>query len=188
MSPCIEVAAIRSSLPEIEWISDVATQEVVVRIFQRALEQSNWECLDDVPKSPELPRARSLMTHTRSVTRIARSVADTIEDLHDLPVDRNLLYAACLLHDVSKLLEFVELHGTVKKGKVGTLYQHGFLGAHWLEEEGASVELVHAVLVHTPVSNVVPSTTEALIVHYADFVDSDVQLLDAGQQLFCKRK
>lgn len=62
--------------------------------------------------------------------------------------------------------------------KLEKKYQHGFLAAFWMEQAGLSKDLVHSVIAHTPLSAVVPQTQEAVIVHYADFADSDSLLLD----------
>lgn len=177
------------ALPEIEDLSDAPLRASVTRIWSRAWTSSAWHALDQVPKSPELPARRTLVTHTRAVTRIAARITEVVTELHGVTVDRDAALAIALLHDVSKLHEFErDPAGGARFSPTGRLYQHGFLGAHWMAEEGLPTELVHGVLAHTPLSTTVPQTQEAVIVHYADFVDSDVQLLDAGRTLFCKRR
>jgi putative nucleotidyltransferase with HDIG domain len=181
--------AVLSALPEIGDISDGSLRDAVTRVWSRAWRSSGWQRLDEVPKSPDLPARRTLVTHTRAVTRIAAGITDVVTGLHGVTVDRDATLAIALLHDVSKLHEFErDAAGGARFSPTGRLYQHGFLGAHWMAEEGLPTELVHGVIAHTPLSAVVPQTQEAVIVHYADFADSDVQLLDAGRRLFCKRR
>jgi hypothetical protein len=42
---------------------------------------------------------------------------------------------------------------------------------------------VHAIVSHTRRSGVAPRTLEAVILHYVDYLDTDVLLLDCGQEL-----
>lgn len=182
--------AVLKLLPEIADITDRALREAVTRIWAAAWTSSTWQALDEVPKSPELPARRTLVTHTRAVTRLTGHMADVESELHGVAVDKDAALAIALLHDVSKLHEFEQSEDGpgARYSRTGEIYQHGFLGAHWMVQEGLSQELVHGVIAHTPNSAVVPKTPEAVIVHYADFADSDVQLLDAGLTLFCKRR
>lgn len=175
-------------LPEIEQIDDGALRGAVTSIWVRAWESSAWDALTDVPKSPELPEKRTLVTHTRAVTQIAARIAEVERTAHDIAIDADAVLAIALLHDVSKVHEFEKATDGARPSRTGRLYQHGFLGAQWMAEVGLGEDLIHGVIAHTPLSAVVPQTQEAVIVHYADFVDSDVQLLDAGRTLFCKRR
>jgi putative nucleotidyltransferase with HDIG domain len=189
VTPDDAATTVEKVLPEIGDIADDSLRGTVIRIWARAWASSAWQALEEVPKSPELPARRTLITHTRAVTRIAAHIADVATDLHGVAVDRDATLAIALLHDVSKLHEFErDESGGARFSHTGRLYQHGFLGAHWMAEEGLPAALVHGVLAHTPLSTTVPQTQEAVIVHYADFADSDVQLLDAGRTLFCKRR
>jgi putative nucleotidyltransferase with HDIG domain len=175
-------------LPVIEQIEDLALRAAVTRIWANAWKSSVWADLARVPKSLDLPTKRTLVTHTDAVTKIAGQMVDVLSSAHDLDISRDKTLAIALLHDVSKLHEFEDGDTGPRLSRTGRMYQHAYLGAHWMEEEGLNDDLVHAVLAHTPQSAVVPQTHEAVIVHYADFADSDVQLLDAGRRLFCKRR
>ena len=188
VSPNVEGGGVADLLPEIGQIEDARLREAVFGIWERGWASSAWSDLETVPKSLELPTRRTLVTHTRAVTQIAGHMVDVLSAAHGLEINRDRTLAIALLHDVSKLVEFEEGPEGPRTSRTGRLYQHGFLGAHWMEEAGLDEELVHGVIAHTPLSAVVPQTHEAVIVHYADFVDSDVQLLDAGQRLFCKRR
>ncbi|MET7641272.1 HD domain-containing protein [Streptomyces sp. NPDC005438] len=193
VTPAEADARVREHLPEIQWIKDRELAEAVLRIWSRAWRTSVWADLRTVPKSPDLPERRTLITHTRAVTQIAERMVDVETALHGVSIDLDRTLAIALLHDVCKLHEFApDPSGDSPSGarfsRTGRLYQHGYLGAQWMAEEGLDEELIHGVLAHTPLSSVVPQTQEAVVVHYADFVDSDVQLLDAGLRLFCKRR
>lgn len=179
---------LREELPELDLIGDAGLRDKVAEVWLEAWARSEWRHLRDVPKSPSLPRSRTLVRHTSGVARIAAHVADVVTDTHGLPANRDRAVAIALLHDVSKLNEFtLDTDGAPAKSRLGRRYQHGVFGAFLMWQAGLDEDLVHAVVCHTPESATVPQTLEAVIVHYADFVDTDVQLLDAGRELFCKR-
>ncbi|MGA8115336.1 MAG: HD domain-containing protein [Actinocatenispora sp.] len=184
------VDEVRRLLPEIDQIGRPQLRRAVAEVWATAWRSSGWRELGEVPKSPELPTRRTLVTHTRAVTRIAAAIVDVESATHEVAIDKDSTLAIALLHDVSKLHEFDSgsAEATVGYSRPGRLYQHGFLGAHWALEAGLDEGIVHGIIAHTPLSATVPQTQEAVIVHYADFVDSDVQLLDAGRTLFCKRR
>jgi putative nucleotidyltransferase with HDIG domain len=179
---------VRRLLPEVEDIRDQKLGDAVVEIWAKAWETSEWANLEQCPKSPELPHTRTLITHSRTVAQLSRAMCDSLASQNGLDISRDDVIAIALLHDVSKLHEFARTADGSEKSEIGRKYQHGFLAAHWMEQMGLSRDLVHAVIAHTPLSGVIPQTQEALIVHYADFADTDSLLLDAGQTLFCKRK
>lgn len=181
---------VRRLLPEIDRIDRPELRAAVAGIWAKAWCSSVWRELTDVPKSPELPAKRTLVTHTRAVTQIAASIVDVESAAHGMAIDKDTTLAIALLHDVCKLHEFEPAAGdsSGQHSRTGKLYQHGFLGGHWALEAGLDEAVVHGVIAHTPQSATVPQTQEAVIVHYADFVDSDVLLLDAGRTLFCKRR
>jgi HD superfamily phosphohydrolase YqeK len=160
----------------------------VLDIWTRAWSQSDWAKLEDCPKALELPPARTLVTHSRAVALMSVAMAEIISAHHALDISRDDVIAIALLHDVCKLLEMEPTPTGSEKSELGRKFQHGYLSAFWMQEAGLPVDLVHAVIAHTPLSGVIPQTQEALIVHYADFADSDALLLDAGLPLFCKRK
>jgi putative nucleotidyltransferase with HDIG domain len=179
---------VRQLLPEVERIGDQKLADAVVEIWAKAWETSEWADLEDCPKAPELPHTRTLITHSRTVAQLSMAMCDTLASQNGLVISTDDVIAIALLHDVSKLHEFARTADGSEKSEIGRKYQHAFLAAHWMEQLGLSTDLVHAVIAHTPLSGVIPQTQEALIVHYADFADSDSLLLDAGQPLFCKRK
>ncbi|WP_433509325.1 HD domain-containing protein [Nonomuraea sp. CA-143628] len=172
-------------LPEAAWIRDDTLRSTVLRIWEQAWRTSGWDTVTACPKGPDLP-GHSLVEHSRSVARLAHSMAEILAQRDTVVVDSDAVLTIALLHDVSKLHEFQPIPGGAARSVVGHRYQHGFLAAFWMHEAGLPIDLVHAVIAHTDLSTVLPQTQEALIVHYADFADSDSVLLHEGQPLFCK--
>jgi len=122
-----------------------------------------------------------LMEHTLSVTRICMFLHS-----HYPAIDRDVLLAGALLHDIGKIEEF-SLNGFIDYSTRGRLIGHIGMSARLVSEKIACIEdfpedtrdsLIHCILSHHGSrdrgSPVVPATLEALIVHYADEVDSRV--------------
>jgi putative nucleotidyltransferase with HDIG domain len=172
-------------LPELELISDAEIAASVVSIWAEVWSESGWAALEDAPKNPYTVNARhSTVTHTRSVTRQALAIAAIIEEHHGLTCDRDIILASCLLHDVSKLLEFEPAREAAgQNSRFGDLIQHGVYGMHKAFEHRLPVEVAHIIGSHTTQSRLPPKTLEAIIVHYADFVDTDALVWEAGGKL-----
>lgn len=179
---------IRRLLPELGAIGDPSLADAVVEIWAEVWRTSQWEQLSDVPKNPKRLDRRPLIPHVRSVTQMAIAAGRIIQEQHGIAVDMDLLIAGALLHDVSKLAEYEpHMESAGRSSKTGELIQHGVLAASQILQRGLPLELTHLVLSHTDASKVLPKTIEAVILHYVDYADSDVLLLDAGQPLLARR-
>ena len=131
-----------------------------------------------------------LLEHVWSVTRIAGFLADHYAVYYDRlnpPLNKGVIVAAAILHDIGKLRELdydpVEAKYTIQ----GSLVGHVLLGRDLVRESARKIGdfseetlllLEHAILAHhgkeafgAPKA---PQTLEALIVHYADDIDSKV--------------
>jgi putative nucleotidyltransferase with HDIG domain len=173
-------AYVRHLFPELAEISDAALADTVVEIWAETWKESRWERIEDAPKNPETVNARhKLVPHTRAVTVQGIAMARAIREFHDLPVNLDYVIAGCNLHDVSKLLEYTG----AAKSEFGQMVQHGVYGVHKALAHGLPLELVHIIGSHTTQSRLPPRTTEAIIVYYADYADSDALMLEAGQRL-----
>lgn len=184
-------ARVEELFPELASISDEHLRDVVTLIWLEFWAAGPWDDLAEIPKNESAPRAPSrvpgawtLVTHSRAVAVMAVQTAESMRELHGLPYDRDALLALALLHDVSKVVEYEGTASETVKSRTGQLIQHGVLGAARMLAHGLPVELVHAVVAHTPTSNTFPKTHEALILRYIDFLDTDAMLLDAGEKLY----
>jgi 3'-5' exoribonuclease len=131
-----------------------------------------------------------LIEHIWSMTRIAVFLAEHYEKYYsslDPPLNRSVVVAATVLHDIGKLRELaygpVEARYTVP----GRLIGHILLGRDMVREAAARIEgfppetlllLEHAIVAHHGRqefgSPVVPQTIEALIVAFVDDLDAKV--------------
>jgi 3'-5' exoribonuclease len=134
-----------------------------------------------------------LLEHVWSMTRIAGFLADHYAryyDKLDPPLDRGLVVAAVVLHDIGKLRE-LEYHPVeAKYTKEGHLIGHVLLGRDMVREAAKRIEgfpdelllnLEHAILAHHGKREfgapVLPQTIEALLVSYIDDLDSKMNVM-----------
>ncbi|WP_248930758.1 HD domain-containing protein [Paenibacillus hamazuiensis] len=172
------------ALPELQLIGNEDYKQAVVDIWEEAYRESGWEHIEDVPKN-DIVTAFSNLQHTRSVTLQAIACADIIEKIHRISVNRDDLITASLLHDISKCFEYA------REGKHKTRYaklmQHGVYTVHKAIEHRLPLEIQHMIVTHTVASKILPQTVEALILHYVDYLDSDILLHAINKPIFLKK-
>jgi putative nucleotidyltransferase with HDIG domain len=177
-------AYVRDLFPELAQVADPELANKAVEIWAETWKESPWKRIEDAPKNPETVAPRhKLVPHTRAVTVQGIAMAKATQEFHDLPVNLDLVIAGCNLHDVSKLMEYEPGGDGSGKSRFGGMIQHAAYGVHKALAHGLPLELVHIVGSHTTQSRLAPKTTEAIIVYYADYADSDALMLEAGQRL-----
>ncbi len=115
----------------------------------------------------------TFMDHKRSVVHIARDAGNTINAMYhgELPVNMDVLISGAILADVAKLLEYVlDENGNAIQGTYGKYLRHPFSGVSLAEECGVPPEVCHIIATHAGEGNMVKRTTEAYVVHHADFM------------------
>jgi 7,8-dihydroneopterin 2',3'-cyclic phosphate phosphodiesterase len=129
-----------------------------------------------------------LVEHMVSTTSIALALCDTAEIVYNAKVDRDLIVAGALVHDIFKSLTYTERqNGTYASAPLAERLDHLTLGVAELIRRGFPLSIVHIVdshmgWQHGPIG---PRTIEALIVHLADMADSRLngETLRAAQYL-----
>ncbi|NSW95353.1 MAG: HDIG domain-containing protein [Bacteroidales bacterium] len=168
---------IRKLWPELEWIKDESLREKTARTWEVALERSvlKPEDLERIPFTllcgPDLKV--SFMDHKRCVVHIAKESGEKINSFfgEDLPVDMDVLISGAILADVGKLLEYeLDEKGNAIQGTYGQYLRHPFSGVSLAEECGVPPEVCHIIAAHAHEGDLVKRTTEAYIVHHADFM------------------
>lgn len=189
---------IRKIFSEVDQIEDAKLREGVIEIWLELAAETAWERFEDIPKNLDLEKHETLVGHIQGVTRMALALADIAKDIHGLPVDRDLLIAACLLHDISKPMESEPNPGgpptggstpPAKKTEFGAKIQHGVYGAHkiWQKNLPKTMDLAHLVITHTRASNTRAVSYEASLLFYADWADSDAGIITGGGKPFAPR-
>jgi 3'-5' exoribonuclease len=131
--------------------------------------------------------AGGLLEHTVWVARQADAVAGS-----NARLDRDLLVAGALLHDIGKMEELSGEAG-FEKTDAGNLVGHVVLGALMFDERARGIEdlpedtrlaFLHMLLSHHGQrdwgSPVLPATAEALALHHLDNLDARVSAADAA--------
>ncbi len=163
--------------PELEWIEDPELRAKTAKTWELALERSvlTAEDLLIIPftllAGPDLKI--SFMDHKRAVVHIAKESGEKIRQFFkdELPVNMDVLIAGAILADVGKLLEYVkDDNGNVVQGMYGKLLRHPFSGVSLAEECGIPPEVCHIIATHAGEGDLVKRTTEAYVVHHADFM------------------
>ena len=168
---------IKKLWPELEWISDPDLREKTARTWEVALERSvlTAEDLNRIPFTllcgPDLKV--TFMDHKRCVVHIARESGEKMNSFfrNDLPVKMDVLISGAILADVGKMLEYeLDAQGKAVQGKYGQYLRHPFSGVSLAEECGVPPEVCHIIAAHAHEGDLVKRTTEAYIVHHADFM------------------
>ena len=113
------------------------------------------------------------MDHKRAVVHIAKDSGNKVNEFFkdELPVDMDVLIAGAILADVGKLLEYVlDENGKAVQGTYGKYLRHPFSGVSLAESCGVPAEVCHIIATHAGEGNMVKRSTEAYIVHHADFM------------------
>ncbi len=162
--------------PEIDWIQDPQLREQVTQTWIKALERSPLkpDDLNQIPFTLLVPNCPiTFMEHKRCVVHIARDSATAMQSFmgRALPVDLDAVIAGAILADVGKLLEY-ELgpDGKSRQSERGEALRHPFTGVALALECGVPDAVCHIIAAHAAEGDLVKRTTEAFIVHHADFM------------------
>ena len=161
--------------PELEWIRDPALRESVTDTWIKAFEMSPLEPadLERIPFTLLVPDCPStFMEHKRCVVHIARRAAEAMQEYlgKALKINMDTVVAGAILADVGKLLEYEKAGGKAVQSARGKFLRHPFTGVAVAMSCGVPDEVCHIIAAHADEGNLVRRTTEALIVHHADFM------------------
>ena len=136
-----------------------------------------------------------LAEHIWSVTRVCTFLIKHYAEYYDTlnpPLDRDVIVAAAILHDIGKLRELDYHPVEAKYTKHGTLIGHIVLGRDMIRDKAREIGdfpeetlllLEHAILAHHGKAEFgapkLPQTIEAMIVHYADEIDAKINAVAA---------
>ena len=162
--------------PEIEWIQNPQLREKVTETWVKALERSPLQPddLNRIPFTLLVPNCPiTFMEHKRCVVHIARESAQAMQEFmgRALPVDMDTVIAGAILADVGKLLEYeIGPDGNSRQSERGEALRHPFTGVALALECGLPDAVCHIIAAHAAEGDLVKRTTEAFIVHHADFM------------------
>jgi putative nucleotidyltransferase with HDIG domain len=167
--------AVERLWPEIAWIENPELREQVTQTWIKALERSPLEPDDllEIPFTllvPDCPA--TFMEHKRCVVHIARRAAESMREFlgRALAIDVDTVVAGAILADVGKLLEYEKVDGEARQSARGKRLRHPFTGVALAMECGVPDEVCHIIAAHAAEGDLVKRSTEAFIVHHADFM------------------
>jgi putative nucleotidyltransferase with HDIG domain len=163
--------------PELMWIENEDLRQKTADTWKMALDKSvlSPDDLRSIPFTllcgPDLKV--SFMDHKRAVVHMAKECALKFEEFFrdELPVNMDVLLSGAILADVGKLLEYeLDEEGNSFQGLYGKYLRHPFSGVSLAERCGVPAEVCHIIAAHAGEGNHVKRSTEAYIVHHADFM------------------
>jgi len=168
-------AVVQKLWPELEWIKDSELREKVTKTWELALQRSplTADDLNHIPFTLLVPNCpTTFMEHKRCVVHIARKAAESMTEFmgNALPIDQDTVIAGAILADVGKLLEYEKTDGKTRQSKRGEMLRHPFTGVALAMECGVPDAVCHIIAAHAAEGDLVKRTTEAYIVHHADFM------------------
>jgi putative nucleotidyltransferase with HDIG domain len=163
--------------PELAWIQNEILRKQTEKTWELALNRSVLKAEDllRIPFTllcgPDLKV--SFMDHKRSVVHIAKEAGEIVNNSYhgELMVDMDVLIAGAILCDVGKLVEYeLDESGNAVQGNYGKYLRHPFSGVSLAEECGVPAPVCHIIAAHAGEGDMIKRTTEAYIVHHADFM------------------
>lgn len=165
----------------IESLTEEPLRQLLNNIFEEV-----WELFAETPGGKLWHHAYlgGLAEHSLSIARLCDLLAQHYSELN-----RDMLIAGALLHDIGKVTE-LETGAGIDYSIDGRLLGHITMGALFVEEKIKQIEdfpeelrrrLLHLILSHQGSgemgSPIKPMTLEALALHYADDLDSKLNAL-----------
>lgn len=147
-----------------------------------------WQRFQEAPAAKGIHHAYigGLLEHSLSMAKVADMLAD-----HYTGVDRSLLVAGALLHDLGKIEELYMENGLIDYTDRGRLKGHLVIGSEMVGKVAAQIRdfpeellerLQHLILSHHGRqeygSPAVPMTVEAFLLNYIDELDSKMNVLE----------
>jgi len=173
--------------PTIEEIQDSELRGKVIKAWARALKEGSFKNMEDIPFSITIPEV-NLVHHIEWVMEVALFIASLMEKSMGIFINRDLLIASVLLHDLGKAFEYQKKGNKYVKSDLGKKFIHGFWGTHVALEESVSKDLAHLIATHSKDSPLHPQLLEGIILHYADFAHADILRFQKGMETFLSMK
>jgi 3'-5' exoribonuclease len=174
-----------------EQIQDEPLRRLVLDIYEQHREQLlTWPAA----RKNHHAWVGGFLEHVLNVTRTCVHLAERYADLYPElkpPLDKDLVIAGGMLHDVGKLRELKSTTTGAEYSAAGELIGHVLQGRDVVREMAAGREidpekmlrLEHLIIAHQRLpewgSPKPPMTPEALIVHYADDLDAKLNMMVA---------
>ncbi len=161
---------IRKIFPEIDEIKDNKLRQGVIKTWLLGIQEGDWKEIEEIPFTLLISTKKTLIEHTRSVTRMAMAIAKIRGDLN-----WDYVVVGGLVHDAGKLLEYEFKDGKFIKSSYGKMVRHPVSGYHMCLTAGLPLEVAHIVIAHSEEGERVNRSPEAILIHHCDFIDFEIE-------------
>ena len=168
--------SVKRSLPLAEEIQDKDLRDKVYDAWALSLSLNDWNCMEELPGSgvPGGPVVGNQVHHILGVAKLSLAMVDVLEDVlgKKLDLDRDLLLASALCHDVGKPYEY-----NVEKRKQWEAdprqeglpnLRHTMYGVYIAKTVGLPDQVVHTCGCHSPEGRFVKRSLGTTVVHFGD--------------------
>lgn len=163
-------------------ITDPDLREKTIKMIQNPFPTNpDWRHLGiEFRKSPASTNMHhcysgGLMEHTISVVKISSAIADVLASVHNADVNRDVVLAGALLHDIMKPITYEEGEKGYNASDGAKILDHILLATVELYRRDFPISVVHVVAAHHGKGSTIrPLTLEALAVHLADTLDAEL--------------
>ena len=161
--------------PELEWIKDEALRNQTAETWALALKHSklNANDLNEIPFTLLVKDCPvTFMEHKRAVVHISFTAAKVMQKYFcdNLPIDLDVVISGAILADVGKLLEYDKKDGKSVVSDYGKYIRHPFSGVGLAMQCSVPDKVCHIIATHAGEGDLFKRSTEAYIVHHADFM------------------
>jgi 3'-5' exoribonuclease len=174
---------------------DKYIDEPHLRQLVETILRDHQEAFARMPAAQKLhhPYTSGLLEHVWSMTRVAGLLVDHYAEYYDYldpPLNKGIVVAAAILHDIGKLRELRYHPVEAKYTKEGCLVGHVMMGRDLVREAAGRIEgfpeetlllLEHAILSHHGKyefgAPILPQTLEALMVSCIDDLDAKINIV-----------
>ncbi len=117
---------------------------------------------------------RDILNHSIALAELCLKVAEVAEKNYKIPINRDNLLAAAILHDIMKIFEYKKSEKGLEH--TGILLDHSMLATAELYHQDFPEEVIHIIASHFGETGPTPPRNfEALIFHYCDTLLSLVE-------------
>lgn len=166
----------------LETIKDKEISKLLNKIFDEKMKKKFFEA----PASMSFHHdyIGGLLEHTLQISKLANKV---IEVYGNIIINRDILLAGVLLHDIGKVIEYYNDVGNIDKTDEGKLVGHIVIGSEFVDRYSREIQIdydkvlkiKHIILSHHGQREfgaaVLPQTPEAFLVHMLDNVDAKMR-------------
>ena len=113
------------------------------------------------------PVEREILNHTIALVELCKNAADVVSERYGIPINKDHLIAAALLHDLMHLFEYKKTAAGIEH--TGVLLDHSMLAVAELYHREFPEQVIHIIASHFGETGPTPPRSfEALIMHYLD--------------------